>query len=235
MNSLSTVQNHASKLVLVQLPTPICWCRFLTTDLTTNTIKNWVSGQSSYLIAENVVSPYLQSTTYRTQYTGDNAATNSKCAFCVYGTAINAITFTPSGGFTIAFWVYPISTGYTSGSGDWMFCFQSNNINTSLNVHHITGSVYTIYDYMSSSTTININCNQWYHICYVFSTSGVLTRYVNNAVWNTTTISIPSTSYTTNRFSFGYGTNSTPGYYQEIYFYNYPLNTTQLSNLYNST
>ena len=81
MNSLSTVQNHSSKPVLVQLPTPICWCRFLTTDLTTNTIKNWVSGQSSYLIAENVVSPYLQSTTYRTQYTGDNAATNSNVVF----------------------------------------------------------------------------------------------------------------------------------------------------------
>ena len=126
LSRLSSISNAATLGRFTPLPNPIMICRFLTTDLTNNTIKNSVSGQTSYLIAENIAlfnpvyNPYLQTAIYRSP---GNAASNSKCSFCVYGTSNNVITFTPNDGFTIAFWVFPTSAGYSSGTGDWIFCF----------------------------------------------------------------------------------------------------------------
>lgn len=224
--------------------------KFKTTDIyDLSYVYNWASGApstTSAAIADISLSPpYIQTNQYIT-INGSNSATSSNCNFSVYGPDVNpsspigAYTTPLYGGYSIAFWFFPLQ-----GAGNRAFYMNGYDTNYNDALNEFTfGSVfsnwkYSVYFWPPASSRIPLLYNSWNHIVMIYYNNPVSKKYYLNGEYMSTYSSFMNgiTTLTTKIFSLGGATdigNNHKGYYQDFRFYNSTLTNIQIQQLYNS-
>ena len=216
--------------------TPVAWYKF-------NGNANDSSGNNLNLTA--IGSPTYPSSDYVKGVSSillSNASQTSPSKYLTFPSGINSLINTTNG-FTISFWFKYVSVSSDTSAPLIYLYKDTNNYLSIQRSGNTTNILFNINNNSATSVNItssSINCynGNWHFICWSISSTGNWTIIIDNTTLlnNIFKSTIAFSSSPTNNYigitSTSSGT-SFNGYLSDLRIYNYALNTTQMSDLYN--